>query len=280
MRRPLAALLLLGLLTACSARPAGSPALEASDSPSPTLEVSPASTPAEAWWADLTVEDLPDDITDPADVEAGSGAVYLLAELPEADIALYGYGSDDLTGVLLRRGEHLSHWEEPYLSEENPAAPTLWWDDFDGDGANELAVQYLTENTLQRRQVGFRLYSPAGTGWDQLALDLSGQCESLLAGMTCSLDPESSMVEVTFGALSTSAWLEDLPVLPTGEYLTAGESVYFRRDGGDIFAVLPLGINFPGQSAPRIFAQAVCSVMAQADGLALEPVALETLYSV
>lgn len=279
MRRILTALLLLGALTACSAQPAGSPAPEASDSPSPAPETSPAATSMEHWWADLTVGDLPDEVTDAADVVAGSGVVYLLSELPEEDISLYGYGSDTLTGVLLRRGEDLTHLDQPYLAPEHPAAPQLWWDDFDGDGEKELAVQYLTENTAQRHRVQFRLYIPTATGWDALALDLDAQAEALLADMTCTFDTDSGMVRLHSGSLSTSAYLEEAAGLLPDAPLTAGESVFFRRSGSHITAVLPLGLARTGQD-PLLFASALCAVVPREGALTLEPEGLETLYGV
>lgn len=274
MRTGAFALLLAVALTACSAQPA--------PSAPPTSSVSaetPAPTPAANWWEGLTVEDLPDAVTPAEEVQAGSGTLYLLSELPEEDIALYGYGSDALTGVLLRRGEVLSHWEEPYLAVENPAAPELWWDDFDGDGEKELAVQYLTENTVQRRQVQFHLYTPTESGWADLALDLDAQAEALLADMSCSFDPDSGMVQVSSGSLSTSAYLEEVAEPLSDSPLTAGESVFFRRSGSHITAVLPLGLARTGQD-PLLFASALCAVVPRDGGLTLELEGLETLYGV
>lgn len=276
MRRILTALLLLGALTACSAQPAGSPAPSAPDSPSAAPEASPAATPTEHWWADLTAEDLPAEVTDAADVVAGSGEVYLLSELPEEDISLYGYGSDTLTGVLLRRGEDLTHLDQPYLATENPAAPELWWDDFDGDGENELAVLYLLVNHAQQHLVQLHFYSPDGAGWQDQPLDLDAQVEALLADMTCTFDTDSGMVQVTCGALSTSAYLEELDAPLSADPLSAGESVFFRRSGTAITAVLPLSLNSSGQS--MVFANAICSLTFGADGPALTLEALETLY--
>lgn len=276
MRKAALSLLLLLGLTACSTQPAPSatPPVTA-ESPSP----SPAATPAADWWEELNVEDLPDTVTDTADVVAGSGAIYLLSELPEEDISLYGYGSDTLTGVLLRRGDVLSHWEEPYLAAENPAAPELWWDDFDGDGEKELAVQYLTENTVQRHLVQFHLYIPAEDGWEDWPLDLSARTGELLEGLTCTFDPDSGMVRVSSGSLSTSAYLEDLDSPLSGAPLTAGENIFFRRSGSRITAVLPLGLARTGQD-PLLFASALCAVVPQGGALTLELETLETLYGV
>ena len=202
--------------------------------------------------------------------------MYLLSELPEEDIALYGYGSDTLTGVLLRRGEDLTHLDQPYLATENPAAPELWWDDFDGDGENELAVLYLLVNHAQQHLVQLHFYSPDGAGWEDQALDLDAQVEALLADMTCTFDTDSGMVQVTCGALSTSAYLEELDAPLSADPLSAGESVFFRRSETAITAVLPLSLNSSGQS--MVFANAICSLTFGADGPALTLEALETLY--
>lgn len=276
MKKTALSLLLLLALTACSAQPAPSAAPPVtSESPNP----SPAATPAADWWEGLTAEDLPGTVTDAADVVAGSGEVYLLSELPEEDISLYGYGSDTLTGVLLRQGSFLSHWEEPYLAAENPAAPQLWWDDFDGDGENELAVQYLTENTAQRHLARLHLYRPGESGWEDWPLDLSAQTEALLEGLTCVFDEDSGMVQITSGSLSTAAYLEDLAEPLSDEPLTAGDNVFFRREGAHITAVLPLGLTRTGQD-PLLFASALCAVVPRDGALTLELEGLETLYGV
>lgn len=274
MKKTALALLLLLALTACSAQPAPSATQPA---PSESPSAAPSTAPEADWWEGLTADDLPDTVTDPADVVAGSGELYLLAELPEEDISLYGYGSAALTGVLLRRDSVLSHWEEPYLAAENPAAPTLWWDDFDGDGENELAVQYLTENTAQRHLARLHLYRPGESGWEDWPLDLSAQTEALLEGLTCVFDEDSGMVQITSGSLSTSAYLEELTGPVTGDSLTAGDNIFFRREGARITAVLPLGLARTGQD-PLLFASALCAVVPRDGALTLELEELETLY--
>ncbi len=278
MRARLTGILLLLTLTACTPAPAGpTPTVE----PSPVLTDTPAAAPTAAeaaWWEGITLEELPETVTPAEEVAAGSNTLYLLSQIPEAEIFLYGYGNDSFTGVLLRRGEQLTHLDQPYLAYENPAAPELWWEDFDGDGACELAVQYLLVNTASRHLVQFHLYSPREAEWQDRTLDLTAQAQTLLDQLTCTFDTDSGMVQVSSGTLSASTYLEE-PIPITGAPLTAGESIYFRQEEGDIIAVLPLGLALPNQS-PLLFAHALCTVAVSGDTLTLELKNLEALYGV
>lgn len=281
MRRPLAGLLLLLTLTACTPAPAEpTPTTEPSPVPSDPPSVSPSAAPtaAAAWWEGITLADLPETVTPAEEVTAGSNTLYLLSQIPEAEIFLYGYGNDSFTGVLLRQGENLTHLEQPYLAHEHPAAPELWWEDFDGDGACELAVQYLLTNTASRHLVQLHLYSPGETEWKDRSLDLTAQAQALLDQLTCTFDTHSGLVEVSSGALSASVYLEE-PIPITGAPLSAGESIYFRQEEGQIVAVLPLSLTRSGQD-PLLFAHALCTVAVSGDSLTLELQDLEALYGV
>lgn len=68
--------------------------------------------------------------------------VRLLADLPGADISLYGLNGD-LTpwdGLLVRRGEHLDYFDLFYNPGPRITLADLSLGDFDGDGADELAA--------------------------------------------------------------------------------------------------------------------------------------------
>ena len=86
---------------------------------------------------DIDLSTLPVEIVDPVNWSDDPEAIYLVAELPEDDIYLYGYG--DLQRVLLRQGEQRALLDWDYLTPRL-ILPEMCYVDYDNDGSKELAV--------------------------------------------------------------------------------------------------------------------------------------------
>jgi hypothetical protein len=120
-----------------------SPALSAAPSPIDTIgtttdnAVSPSGGIANV--KDITLKDLPDTVYDPTDRHPG--CVYLLAELRENNIMLYGYDEPDTykPHVILRIDDALHFYNWDYMTPRS-IPPVLTYADFDSDGRKELAI--------------------------------------------------------------------------------------------------------------------------------------------
>lgn len=88
---------------------------------------------------DIMLKDLPDKVFDPSDYYPGH--VYLLAELKENDIFLYGYSEPGtfMPHVILRIHDSLHFYDWEYITPRS-IPPVMTYSDFDGDGKAELAI--------------------------------------------------------------------------------------------------------------------------------------------
>lgn len=89
----------------------------------------------------IPLTDLPQEMVDPAQWSDDPQDIYLLAQLVEDDI--YLYGMNDNAHVLLRQGEQRALLEWQYLTPRL-ILPEMKFADFDGDGGKELAVILYT----------------------------------------------------------------------------------------------------------------------------------------
>lgn len=93
--------------------------------------------------------------------------VRLLADLPEADISLYGLNGE-LTpwgGLLLRRGEHLDYFDLFYNPGPRLTLADLALGDFDGDGADELAAVVTTGTGTGTSMQNLYVFEPHWEGF-------------------------------------------------------------------------------------------------------------------
>lgn len=268
---PLLAALLL--LSACSGGTAPSPAPSQSAvlSSSEPSDAAPSASPeAPDWWEGISQKDLPDTLSAAEDVLAGSGSLYRLAELPDQDIALYGYGgqADGAPfGVLLARGDNLTPFDQVYLSADHPTLPQLRWEDLDGDGSEELAVVYLVSNSADSTVFELHVYRPdSDGGWTDCGL-LSDYYGPLLDDLlTFSYDHEDSTVTITAGSEEISAWY-DGPDEPDG-LAPVGELVFFRYEDGTYTAVFGLRVT-AGDASPVDIGTLTAQVVYDGDSLML-----------
>ena len=137
--------------------------------------------------AELTAADLPDpdnlyingikrSFDDPQVWQ--TSPIRILADLPEADITLYGL-NEDVTlqnGILLRQGERVAYF--PYLAycpgpQILPA--TLALADYDGDGAEELAAVVSAGTGTGLSAWDLHIFQLQGSGFGQVSSFLSGE---------------------------------------------------------------------------------------------------------
>lgn len=101
----------------------------------------------ERWKAEMTSEKLREvtEVYSPDLEEKYADApeklrTILLAELPEEDVALYGYHEEGaLTGAALRVGDAHQYFDWTYAGESGKL-PELFYGDIDGDGTEEVSV--------------------------------------------------------------------------------------------------------------------------------------------
>ncbi|BDF70377.1 hypothetical protein CE91St41_23960 [Oscillospiraceae bacterium] len=281
---PALAVALAVCLTACGGAPAPGGQALPSPSAAPAASPTPAPTPDPLWWEDVAPDDLPGEVADPRSVDLNSGDFYLLAELPDQNIALYGYGGSDgeaPSGVLIRRGEVLSHFDQRYLPPEEPLLPELWWGDFDGDGTEELAVKYLVENHAQQTIFELHIYEPDGEGWIDRPFTAEDYVEQLTAAVTATYEPLARRVVAEAGGFEASFYLEDLPA-PDGDPppLSFVTRVFYRYEDGHFVGVYGTGVMLKGMGGPLLFALTLGDVAYDGEGFTLENLELESTSGV
>lgn len=284
MKYPLLPLcVMLSLLTGCSAsaRPLSTqlPTLEPDASPSS----SPASTeyisPSASWWTHLDLNDLPSQKVDVTD-QLPQEELFLLDELPEDDVSLYGYLSagDTPSGILLRHGATYTHFDQVFLSENNPIAPQLWWMDPDGDGDQELAVYYVTDNNSSVFRSEFHLYEVSEEGWSDHAL-LPDTCQAvLLDALSCRWTDDGVTIQV--GKCSLAFCTDELsPSVAQNAPLTCGDRIFYRYDRGTFTGVYTIGFS-SSDGEPVHVASLLADIAYDGSNITLTNLRLEGYYGV
>ena len=270
------------LLSACTGETAVSPSPSQSV---PISSVQPSAVPPSsseapeepAWWEDISADDLPDTLSAAEDIEAGSGSLYRLAELPAQDIVLYGYGGD-AGGILIAQGDVLTPFDQLYLSAEHPMLPQLRWEDLDGDGGEELAVIYLVSNSAGSSVFELHVYQPQpGGGWRDCGLRSDYYVPLLEDLLSFSYDHVENTVTIAAGTEKISAWY-DGPSEPDG-LAPVGNLVFFRCEDGAYTAVFGLQIA-AGDASPVDIGTLTARVAYDGKSLALTDFQLTALGGV
>ena len=278
MKRRLVPLLAIALvLSACGRAPEAAPTAPPPAAPAsqtPEAPPSPTPEPEPPWWEGITVDDLPDTPATAEEVLAGGQDFCLLARLPGEDIALYGSSAPapgGRAGVLLRRGDTLTPFDQVYLPDEAPALPQLWWDDFDGDGGAELAVKYLIRNHAGSHVYELHIYEPEGEGWIDHGLT-DRDADALLSELvTCRYDAAGHTVTASVPGGSASYPLgEGGPEPQAGGTLTFVDRTFYRYEDGSFTGVYGVGALLQGLDDPRYFASVTADVVYDGAGFSLE----------
>lgn len=246
---------LLFLLTACGKGPEAPTAV-----PAPTPTSAPAATPSpipEAdWREDVALSDLPLPADGTVTLEGGT-ALACLGEAEGADLALYRAVPAQGSPALLLRYVDKLQW----FDAVDPAATvsTLVWDDFDGDGADELCAILRFDHTSS-----LTMYE-----WDDGFTAVPYAPEDFSAELLELLDYRSASrtATVTHGRESASLTLGPGESGPIGFHEDFGDLSYFNLDGTDLSAVFGVGADVNGEV--RYFATLLSSVAYDGAGFTL-----------
>ena len=266
-------------LSACSPQqPAGaSPAPPAVSTPAAPVSPMPSPQPDSGplWWEDISFSDLPSACSEPEDISAGSGGIYLLASLPEQELSLYGYGGEmdgAPCGILIGQGTGLSPFDQVYLSAESPALPELWWNDFDGDGSGELAVKYLLANGASSLVYELHIYEPQPDGgWTDHSLTEREIDALLSAAVEYRFDAAAGIATASVPGEDASYRLGDQDPNPVADYaLSFTGRTFYRYEDGSFTGVFGAGLCLQGLETLQYFATVTADVVYDGNGFSLE----------
>lgn len=229
-------------LTACGGQtqplPSVQPSPEPAETSAPAISIPLTSqiVASRPWEGELS--SLPSCIVDDPEVGVGKQP-QLLAQLPEADIFLYGMGEQD--ALLLRQGDQAVLFDLPYLTPRR-YLPQLFGADFDGDGAQELLIlTYIGSGT------GVSVWSPVvvefeAEGWRAVTLPYENYDDDLTPYLSCTAADDGRAVIALEGSTLTVS-LEDFvdPQIPVELY--TGCIVDYDVDEGRITADLAVGLH-------------------------------------
>lgn len=283
---PLCLALLLSL-TACG-QGAAAPVPEAAvaNASSPAAAVTPAPLPEllpltwqvtepESWALDPS--QFPDQPVDGQAqlsyaIDAPSGVV-LLTQLPEADAKLYGvwnYG-EDYEGLVLQIGDR---WEPYALLWYTPRCclPQLHSGDFDGDGAEELAILTCTGSGTGVDAWTLSLVETGQEPWQVRTIPDSAYDDLFSPYFDCAYDAADRQIVLGLGddrVLADVSYME----LPSNVKLEAytGPIVTYKVEGDALTANLAVGIWGSGAIPYTVFypADIQAQLMCQEDGFSL-----------
>lgn len=268
MRKPILPALLcaLVLLAACGKEEP----LNWTPTPATPQPTATTATEEEAPWASLTVDDLPTSVADPNDLfSSDSPQVYLLGCKLSEELYLYGLNSGYGGGILLRRGEELTHFDQEFASPEAPVLPELYLADTDGDGLEELAIRYLMEAQEDRIAYDLHIYRYTEDAWSDLAVTHQLCAQKALAEVTTDYDAGTGQFTLSYG--NTSA-VYQVP----GQYrsdpgqLTL-DSCFFREEDGGFTVVLGARLDSTGV----LFANVLSTIDCEGNDLVLRNIRVE-----
>lgn len=255
------------LLTGCGGeQPLNWTPTPATPTPAPAADDPQSDAP----WAALTVEDLPTALADPEDMLLfSSPQVFLLGAQSEKDIWLYGLNPGYGGGILLRRGEVLTHFDQVFLSPSAPALPALYTCDPDGDGEDELAVRYLMEAQGEQIAYDLHFYDWDGSDWSDLAVTHEACAEKALEVLETDYNAGTGSFTLSYGASSAVYQLPEQYRAAPGR-LTL-DTCFFREDGGTFTVVLGARLDATG----TLFANVLAVIDCEGDDFVLRDIRVE-----
>lgn len=235
------------LLTACGGGTVTQPTPTKEKVPAPaetqppffSLSLASQITPPEN--CPFSLSELPTQLAD-SSAELWSGnPSYLLAQLPEEDISLYGqYSQDENSGIVLRKGDTLAAYDLPWLTPRS-LLPQLYSGDFDGDGTRELLLLTYTGSGTGVSSWTLSVFEPEENGWNCLTLPDTGYYD-LSPSLTISQGTEARQAVIGLGPASVTISLPDYvdPELPLEPYV--GTIVEYEVTDDSIAVYLYVGL--------------------------------------
>ena len=242
----------LALLTACGKEE------PLNWTPTPASPQPMATAPAEeAPWAALTVDDLPTVLAQPADLfSSEEPQVYLLGCKLSEEIYLYGLNEGWGGGILLRRGEDLTHFDQAFSPIDTPALPELYLSDTDGDGEDELSARYLMAADGDRIVYDLHIYDWAGEAWTDCGVTHDLCAQKALAEVETDYDPASGRFTLSYGSTSAVYRLPDAH--RSGPGTLTLDTCFFREQDGVFTVVLGARLDATGSLFANILATIDC----------------------
>ncbi len=276
MKRLSLLLALLLLLTSCKAGGTQEPATAQPTSslpPSPT--VTPSPDPDAPLWAALTLEELPSQLADPAQMPAvSSPQAFLLGCQLDEEIYLYGLNAGYGGGVLLRHGETLTHFEQVFSTVEHAVLPELWWGDFNGDGEDELGVRYLVSVEGDAIVYDLHLYTWMEDTWSDCPVTRDNCAELFLQEVEQDYDARTGTLTLSYGV--TSAVYQFPKAVDSPGHLTMGYSCFFREQSGIFTVVLGVRVDQTGAHMANV----VADIVPEGDGFTFRNIRVEPTMGV
>lgn len=219
--------------------------------PAPSPEAEPLSVPLAAQavqpqdW-DLDPADFPTRPTEGSAELWDGSPLYLLSQLPEQEICLYGVGGRDYDGIILQQGDWWAAYELPWMTPRS-ILPEFYSGDFDADGTEELAILTYTGSGTGVSAWTLTLAEPAEEGWDLLSLPDAVYSDSVSPLFSCSRGPEADQAVISLGESAVTVSLPEYLDPAPDEALEAyvGPIVSYEVEGNTISAHLSVGLHSP-----------------------------------
>lgn len=190
---------------------------------------------------DIELSELPEKLADSPDVW-GNQPLYLLAQLPQKDISLYGTGDGEQ--VILRESDTLTAYPLPWLTPRS-LLPQLHCGDFDGDGTQELLLLTYTGSGTGISSWTLTILDKTANDWKALALTDSDWSDALSPFLSCE-HTEDHKAAIHFSQDSLTVDLEEYVHSETPLEPYVGTIVHYEVLDDSIAAYLAVGLRQEG----------------------------------
>lgn len=251
-------------LTACGGQTQPAPSTPSSlpeVTSSPALSIPLTALATEPKVCTAALSELPDKLVSGPELWSGE-SLYLLVQLPDEDIFLYGDGSGD--GLILRKGDSLTAFELSWLTPRS-YLPQLYSGDFDGDNASELLLLTYTGSGTGVSSWTLTVFEDEGDSWKALTLPDLSYDDDLTPLLSCEHESEGT-ASISLGNAAVTLTLEDYvaPDVPLEPY--TGTIVDYWISGNSITAKLAVGLHQEDTVPYTLYYPAVLSAELVYDG--------------
>lgn len=240
--------------------------------PTPVTPQPTATAPAEADapWTVLTVDDLPTALATAADLfSSEEPQIYLLGCKLSEELYLYGLNEGWGGGILLRRGEELTHFDQAFSPVGTPALPELHLSDYDGDSEEELAIRYLMSADGDRIIYDLHIYDWTDGAWTDCGVTHDICAQKALGEVETDYDDATGRFTLSYGSTSAVYQLPETHQSDPGS-LTL-DTCFFREQDGVFTVVLGARLDTTG----TLFANILATIDFQGGDFTLRDIRVE-----